>query len=184
MLVLEVATPENRHLIPSSSWLPENISINVNGTSVEQGSTEGLSQIEALAFSGDFIFLIFLVILVSAGLIMIYLYGLASSIPGLSSYMKRNVEDSSSEKFLPGGYVYTGWRRELRLLYLKFLKRLRDMGVHIMSGYTAYEVAEEASKADVMYASELAKLYNFGMFSPRSDESILEGFKRFMDDEG
>ncbi len=184
MLIFEVATPENRHLIPSSGWFPENISINVNGSVVESGRAEGLSQIEALALGGDVIFLIFLVVLVSAGLLMIYLYGLASSISGLGSFVDRDVREPSPEKYLPGEYIYRGWRKELRYLYLKFLKKLRDRGIYLMSGYTAYEVAKEASKADVSYAPELARLYNFGMFSSYSDESVLEGFKRYLGDEG
>ena len=184
MLILEVASPENRHLIPSSGWFPENISMRVNDTVVEQGRAGGLSQIEALALGGDIIFLVFLVVLVSAGLLMIYLYGLASSISGLGSLVERGIKESPEERYIPTEYIYRGWRRELRFLYLKFLKKLRDRGIYIMSGYTAYEVAEEASRADISYALELAKLYNYGMFSNSSDESVVYSFKRYLRDEG
>lgn len=183
MLVFEVIDPEYRHLIPRGGVDYSDIPNNVNQSIVEPMRGEGLTPLEAFAIESDFIFLIFLVFLVAAGLLTIYLYGVASEYR-FRSVVKRDVDEPRPIKYSSSDYIYIGWRRELRNLYLNFLRMLRDRGVHILNGYTAYEVADVASKADIKYAFEVAKLYNYGMFSRNSNKSILDRFRRYLGYEG
>lgn len=183
MLVLEVIDPEYRHLIPRGGVNYGDIPNDVDQSLVEPIQGDGLTPLEAFAIESDFIFLIFLLFLVAAGLLTIYLYGVAAETK-FKSVVRRNVHEPPLTKYRSSDYVYLGWRRGLRDLYLNFLRKLRERGIHILSGYTAYEVAEVASKADIKYASELAKLYNLGMFSKNSNESILDRFRRYLGYDG
>jgi len=183
VFLLETVDPSDRHLVPQPGWSVSSPSLGGEMSVVNGTVNRSVTELQAISLPYDLYLLAGLIVVVVLMIVIANISGLASNIKVSGRSFRINEEEVKSGD-ISDSYMYSGWKRELRMMYQKFLFGLHRRGVYVKRGYTAFEVASIAEKNDIKHAYDIAHLYTEGMFSRYPDRSILSRFKRYVSDEG